>query len=359
MSFTPVFGGTVLAPSNQNYAAIAMSSNVTLGWALEQQGSGGIPIASHMEITPSAGGLSITLPAANQGSSGFAVVFTNAGASAFTVLDANGGAVCSIGSGESWYVYLDDNTSVAGVWGVFQFGAGVSNANAAALAGAGLKAITTSLNQKLDIQAKSSNYVVVGSDRATLLNWTSGNGTFTLPDPAVVGSDWFVMVRNSGNGLLTVTPAAGMINGAASLVLSPGDSCIAATDGVDFYTVGAPIIPPIRSSTTNPAPTTGYSGGVTTLQLDSNNNICTILFRISGATGDAAPGAGWVSGTIPVGFRPPTDRVITGMVTVDTTRYPGILQISADGSMTMSRFDFGNLNTNLNAVFCSAYSLNP
>lgn len=239
MSWVPTFGGTPIAPSNQNYLELEISADTSLSWALEQQGSGGdYPIASHMEIVALLPGLSLITPNAEQGSNGIAVLFTNKGAETFTVKDAAGNTLLTVASGLSWYLYLRDNTTVAGTWAALQFGAAVSTANAASLVGAGIKAISTSLNQKVDVQPKNANYVVVDTDRATLLNWTGGNGSYDLPDPATLGSDWFVMVRNSGNGSLTITPAAGVIDGSSNLLVTAGDSCIIITDGTNYYTVG-------------------------------------------------------------------------------------------------------------------------
>ncbi len=54
-----------------------------------------------------------------------------------------------------------------------------------------------------------------------------------------LGNDWFVQVRNNGTGDLTIDPnSSELINGASTLVLSPGDSCIIVTDGVQFWTIG-------------------------------------------------------------------------------------------------------------------------
>jgi hypothetical protein len=55
----------------------------------------------------------------------------------------------------------------------------------------------------------------------------------------VLGGDWFVNVRNSGTGDLTLDPSSSeLINGATTLVLSPGDSAIVVTNGAQFWTIG-------------------------------------------------------------------------------------------------------------------------
>src|SRR5262249_5910947 len=68
----------------------------------------------------------------------------------------------------------------------------------------------------------------------------AGVGTFTLPDPATVGNDWFTVVKNQGSGNLTLDTVAGLIDGNATLVLAPGQSAWILTDGANYFSlVGA------------------------------------------------------------------------------------------------------------------------
>ena len=66
----------------------------------------------------------------------------------------------------------------------------------------------------------ASPYTVVATDE--LLVWTiTADSNATLPDPATcVGRSLHVFVRTNGGHTLTLTPAAGTINGAGTLVLS-------------------------------------------------------------------------------------------------------------------------------------------
>jgi hypothetical protein len=45
-------------------------------------------------------------------------------------------------------------------------------------------------------------------------------------------------VRNSGSGVITVAPASGNINGASTLSLGAGDSCLVFCNGTGFFTLG-------------------------------------------------------------------------------------------------------------------------
>jgi hypothetical protein len=176
---------------------------------------------------------------ARQISTGYCALFNNVGANTFTVLDAQGNVLMAPTSGQVWQIYLADNSTLQGTWRVFQYGAGVSSANAASLAGSGLKAITTTLNERIFINAQAANYVIgsgAGQDRATCVEWTGGSGgTFTAPAPATVGSDWFCYVKNSGTGTLTLS---GTIDGSAGKTFNPNDSCILVSDGANLFTMG-------------------------------------------------------------------------------------------------------------------------
>ena len=69
--------------------------------------------------------------------------------------------------------------------------------------------------------------------------WTDALGTITLPSASAVGNNWFVSIRNSGTGNLTIAAQGSEnINGMSSLVLRPEDSAMVLTDGTDFFTIG-------------------------------------------------------------------------------------------------------------------------
>ena len=239
MSYTETFGGATLYPSGESYLTVALSASIELSWPTEQQISGQDVVASIMDVTASTTGLSITMPDARAVSEGIQVVFTAVGGDDFDVVDNTGGAIITLSDGEAWVLYLTDNTTQAGTWRSFQLGATVAAANAAALAGAGLKAISTTLNQRYIVDLRASTpFTLVDADRAQLILYTSGAGVGNLPDPATVGSDWFCLLRNEGSGALVVTPPSGTIDGLSTVTFNPGDSGYIITDGTNFYTVG-------------------------------------------------------------------------------------------------------------------------
>lgn len=241
-SFSEVFGGSNIYPSQPTYLALdPLSADVQLQWPIEQAISGALVVADIIDLNPVAPGLTVMLPDARQASEGFTALFNNLGADTVDILAADGSTIVSIVSGTVWQAYLVDNTTEAGTWRIFQFGASVSTAVASALAGAGLKAIGTTLNEKMLIAVRGSTpYNIVTADRANVQQWTGGVGSFVLPAPGTVGADWFTVLKNQGSGNLTLTATSGNIDGNASLVLAPGQSAWILTDGANYFSlVGA------------------------------------------------------------------------------------------------------------------------
>lgn len=235
--YTQVFGGTSLYPSDVSYLALSLTGDVTLEWPLEASTANPLA-ASVIDVTPT-GAFAITLPDATKASVGVPILFNNLGPSTVTVVKSGGGVLCSLGAGEQWQVYLTDNTTAAGTWRSFRFGASTASAQAASLAGYGLVAVGNTLAQAQQVSVFNSNYTAGIGDRSRALVWAGSAGTLNLPSASAVGNDFFLSVRNSGTGTLTVDGAGSdLINGAGTLAMQPGDSATFLTDGVNWYTVG-------------------------------------------------------------------------------------------------------------------------
>lgn len=238
MSFLSPFTGNVIQPTDVSYRTVTLNANTTLEWPINGSATDNY-VARIMNVTATAGSLTLRMPPANQASVGEDSLVRNVGATTFTLADYAGNTITTIAAGEAKYVYITTNATSAGTWGLIAFGVGTSNADAAVLAGEGLKAIGSTLNQAYDVTTFSSNYTAVDGDRASAQVWTGGSGTLTLPSATVVGEDWFVLVRNGGTGTLTVSPSGGqLINGAASLAMQPADSAVVISSGSAWYTVG-------------------------------------------------------------------------------------------------------------------------
>jgi len=205
--------------------------------------SGGAAVVTTVGTTT---GLTFTLdsftldmPPANQASVGIDALFRNVGSYSFEVRDYDGGTIVTIAAGEAKYIYLTDNATEAGTWGLIAFGVGTSNVDAATLAGFGLKAISNTLNAANEVNTFGSSYTALATDRASTYVWTGGAGTLTLISAVTLGNDWYIMVRNGGTGTLTIAPSGGdLINGAATIALQPADSCVVCCSGSAFFTVG-------------------------------------------------------------------------------------------------------------------------
>jgi hypothetical protein len=237
-TYTNTFGGTNIYPSDVSYRYVSLTVDQALAWPLETAPSTDV-VASIMDINPTATSLVITMPDATEVGVGQTVLFNNVGSNTVVIKNNTGTQICAPQSGTTFQIYLTNNATAAGTWRSFQYGASASATNASSLAGLGIKAIATTLNQSIDVATFSSNYTAGVSDRSRAFVWTGGSGTFGLTSAPTLGSDWFVQVRNNGSGDLTIDPSTTeTINSASTLVLAPGDSAMVITDGVEFWTIG-------------------------------------------------------------------------------------------------------------------------
>lgn len=240
MTYTQIFGGTTIYPSDVSYLALTLSADKALEWPLENNDPSN-PAARIIDVTTS-GAYSITLPDATQTGAGQTILFNNLSGStnSFTLKDYAGNTVATVGIGEQWQAYLAGVATAAGTWRVFRYGASTATVQASALAGYGLTVTSNTLSQSLPVTTFNSTRSVLATDRASALVWNgTGTGTLNLIAAGTVGNNFFVAVRNSGGGDLTVDAAGSeTIDGAGTLVLRPGESTNLMTDGVTWYTLG-------------------------------------------------------------------------------------------------------------------------
>lgn len=238
-SYNSVFTGTVIQPTDVSFRAVTLSANTQLQWPINGNATDDYA-ARIMNVTATTSGLSLYMPPANQTSVGNDALIRNVGSNTFTVKTFdNAGTIISIAAGETKYIYITSNSTEAGTWGNIAFGVGSSNADAGTLAGYGLLASGVTLNQSHPVTTFSTDATATAAYRAQTYVWTGGAGTLTLDTVANLGNNWFVMLRNAGTGALTVAAQGGtLINGSASIILQPSDSCIVVCSGTAFYTVG-------------------------------------------------------------------------------------------------------------------------
>lgn len=237
MTYTQIFGGTTIYPSDVSYLSLALSTNIELEWPLDASGTL-TPVARIIDITPT-GAFAITLPPADQTAPGQTILFNNLGPDTVAVNAYDGATILSIAAGEQWQIYLTDTSTEAGTWRVFRYGAATAQAQASALAGNGLLATGSTLAQQYPVTEFNTNFTASTANRAATFVWTGGGGTLSLPAASAAGSGWFINLRNSGSGSLTVDPnGSELINGSATLVLQPEDSAVVVSNGTEWYTIG-------------------------------------------------------------------------------------------------------------------------
>lgn len=239
MSYVSPFTGTVIQPTDVAYRSVTLAANTQLVWPVNGTTTNDVA-ARIMDVAASSSGLQLRMPPANQVSVGEDALIRNTGANSFTVTDSGGAnTIITIAAGETKYIYITDNSTVAGTWGNIAFGTGSSSADAATLAGYGLLAVTTTLNQSHPITTFNSNTTADATFRAQTYVWTGGAGTLALTAAATLGDNWFMLVRNGGTGNLTIDPAGSeQIDGSTTLTMAPSDSCILCCSGTTFFTVG-------------------------------------------------------------------------------------------------------------------------
>lgn len=241
MTYTQIFGGNTIYPSDVSLLALTLTDDVQLDWPLEGSASD-TPAARIIDVTTAAD-YDLLLPDASLTGAGQTILLNNltASTSAFTVKDYAGGTLATVEPGEQWQLYLASTATAAGVWRVFRFGASTATVRPSDLAGYGLTTIGNTLSQSMPVVTfNDTPRTVLDTDRARALVWIgSGSGTLNLPTAADVGNNFYVTTRNSGGGTLTVDPSGSeLVDGSSTLTLQPGDSATLATDGIDWYTVG-------------------------------------------------------------------------------------------------------------------------
>jgi len=236
--YTNIFGGSNISPAEISYAAVSLTANTTYDWALETAPSTDL-IAGIMDVTATSGPWSLTLPSALEASTGQTILFNNVGSNSFIIRNNSGTQIAAPTAGQVWQIYLTSNTTAGGTWLAFQYGAAVSTANAASLAGTGLVAIGSLLSLAMPVTFFGTSYTAGIDDRAKTFIWNGGAGTLTSEAAGTLGNNWFIQLRNEGTGALVVDPPGSQtINGSLTLSFQPGDSAIIFTDGSNFYTLG-------------------------------------------------------------------------------------------------------------------------
>jgi hypothetical protein len=271
MSYVSPFTGDVIQPTDVSYRTVTLSSNTQLNWPSNSTTS--TDYASRiMQVTATAGSLSLYMPPANQTSVGNDALIRNIGSNTFTVKDYAGtNTIVTVAAGESKYIYITTNANEQGTWGIIAFGTGTSSADAATLAGYGLVASGATLNQSHPSAAITSGTTFAATDRAQTRVWSSGSGTATLPAAATLGNNWFTLFKNNGTGSFTIScTGAELIDGNSTKTFNPTESAFIVCTGTAYVTIGYGV----SSQFAFTALTKNVTGGAVTLtNNEAANNI--------------------------------------------------------------------------------------
>lgn len=238
MTYTSPFTGNVIIPTDVSYQEISLTQNEVLVWPFFATGND-LFVSRIIDITANASSRTLTMPAADQASVGTDSLVKNFGSYDVDVLDNDGGVICTVQSGKSQYIYITDNSTAAGVWGVIAFGSTTSSPDASVLAGFGLVANSTTLNLSHPVSSISNGSTFASTDRAQTKVWVLGSGTVYLPAANTLGNNWFTLLKNNGTGTLTVDcSGADVIDGSAAKNFAPDESAFIICTGSGFVSVG-------------------------------------------------------------------------------------------------------------------------
>ena len=237
MSYNSPFTGNVIQPTDVSYRAVTLSANTQLEWPINGNATDDYA-ARIMQVTATTAGLSLYMPPANQSSVGNDALIRNVGANTFTVKDFAGtNTIISVAAGESKYVYITANPTTTGTWGNIAFGTGTSSADAATLAGYGLVASGSTLNQSHPALTLVNAGTFGVTNRAQTSVWDGGAGTYTLPSASSLGNNWFTLFKNSGTGSMVIS-ASDNIDGGSTKTFAPNESAFIVSTGATYLTVG-------------------------------------------------------------------------------------------------------------------------
>jgi hypothetical protein len=233
-SYINPYTGQTISPSQVGYVELTISADTILQWPIN--GNTDNVVANIIEVTATTTGIDLFMPPATSVSTGQSALIRNIGVNSFTVVDTSGNTIVSVASGIAQYIYVTDNSTINGSWETVTFGAGTSAANAATLAGYGLKAVSTTLNTVTPVSTFSSDYTLLPVDQSSLYVWTGGAGNVTLPSAAAVGAAWYVIIKNDGTGILNVlATGANTIDGQVSKQLQIEESLVIVSNGTTYF----------------------------------------------------------------------------------------------------------------------------
>ena len=237
-TYSSPFAGDVVQPTDVSYAAFITSTDIVLQWPVNGNSSTDVA-ARVMDVAANAANLKMYMPPANQVSVGNDALISVTAGNDLEIVSYNGTAICTVEVGKSQYIYVTDNSTEDGTWGVIAFGATTSSANAATLAGAGLVASSNTLNQSHPAVSATNGQTFNGTNRAQTVIWSGGAASGTLPAASSLDNNWFMLFKNNGTGTYTINcTGVNTIDGVGSKGFAPNESAFIVCTGSAYVTIG-------------------------------------------------------------------------------------------------------------------------
>ena len=237
MDYQDAFSNDLVPTAGLGYVSIVLTASQPTNWPYNYAGDG-LVTAAIMDVACEVGNV-LSLPPVDQVSVGEAVIVRNVGANALEVHDSNAVTLAVVAAGVAQLFWVKDNV-YPGAWGQVTYGAGTAAATAGALAGFGTKATGATLSVAAPVLATTSSLSLTVGHRGQAIEFTGGAGSLNLAAASMYGNDFFCYIKNSGSGLITITPyAGGAIDNQSALGLQPSESLILlCTGSTDWFSVG-------------------------------------------------------------------------------------------------------------------------
>lgn len=257
--YTNVFSQSPVQPSGSSYNQINLTEDITLQWPTSFQDVSTIT-GNIMDVVADDNDpfFVLSLPNATQVSPGTQMIINNAGGNSFTLSDNAGGElVGDFQVGHVWQIYLTDNSTAAGAWGIIPSGAGVAGVTrveaettsdgltitGSPITGSGTLGFELSDNLNALSDLNSTGYMVeTAANTFNTRQLVAGTGMSILNADGVAGNTT-LSVNTTLNGMVSI--GVGNLNLANNSITSTnGDGNIAITpNGTGSVTLGSNISP--------------------------------------------------------------------------------------------------------------------
>ncbi len=204
-SYNDRFSSSTVQSAYPSYTAITITGNTSLSWPIQFQNVNDI-VSQWLDVTPNAGGYTVTLPTAlNTVSVGQIFVINNPSAHNFTLNTFSSGSSYPINAGTTWQFILISNSTADGLWRVVPYAGGVTAITSIALA-TGTNNITIGAVPANPITSAGTFTINLARDLAAVAGLANTNGIMyrTGNSAAPVWSG--INVQAGAN--MTITPPA-------------------------------------------------------------------------------------------------------------------------------------------------------